>query len=144
MRMMRVVGTSSRHWGKTQDQCLQVVASLGPGATFLSPASALYSCTSETFRRSPFPTRLRPSLMTEAIISLVPSEDLGGVPGGTALLLDEERCVRCALCIERCPPNALSMGMWSGVGVPSFAGSNPAGDAVPVALAGAASGGSSS
>ena len=23
------------------------------------------------------------------------------------LLLDEERCVRCALCIERCPPAAL-------------------------------------
>jgi ferredoxin len=52
------------------------------------------------------------------VISLVPSEEVGGAPGGTALLLDEERCIRCALCIERCPPDALSMGMWKGVGVP--------------------------
>ena len=52
------------------------------------------------------------------IISLIPSEEMGGLPGGTALMLDEERCIRCALCIERCPPKALSMGMWTGVGVP--------------------------
>jgi formate hydrogenlyase subunit 6/NADH:ubiquinone oxidoreductase subunit I len=52
------------------------------------------------------------------LISLVPSESIGGMPGQTALLLDESRCIRCALCIERCPPNALSMGMWTGVGVP--------------------------
>ncbi len=52
------------------------------------------------------------------LISLVPSEEIGGVPGGTALMLDESRCIRCALCIDRCPPRALSMGMWSGVGVP--------------------------
>lgn len=52
------------------------------------------------------------------LISLVPSQDIGGLPGGTALLLDESRCIRCALCIDRCPPKALSMGMWSGVGVP--------------------------
>jgi NADPH-dependent glutamate synthase beta subunit-like oxidoreductase len=52
------------------------------------------------------------------IISLIPSEDIGGLPGSTALMLDEERCIRCALCIDRCPPRALSMGMWSGVGVP--------------------------
>lgn len=52
------------------------------------------------------------------VISLVPSEELGGPPGGTALLIDEERCIRCALCIERCPPDALAMGMWNGVGVP--------------------------
>lgn len=52
------------------------------------------------------------------VISLVPSEELGGAPGGTALLIDEERCIRCALCIERCPPDALAMGMWKGVGVP--------------------------
>ena len=37
----------------------------------------------------------------------------------TALLLDEVACIRCGLCIERCPPNALSMGMWTGVGVPT-------------------------
>lgn len=53
------------------------------------------------------------------VISLIPSEEVGGGPGGTALLLDEERCIRCALCIERCPPDALSMGMWKGVGVPA-------------------------
>jgi NADPH-dependent glutamate synthase beta subunit-like oxidoreductase len=52
------------------------------------------------------------------LISLVPSEEVGGPAGGTALTLDEERCIRCALCIERCPTDALSMGMWSGVGVP--------------------------
>jgi formate dehydrogenase beta subunit len=53
------------------------------------------------------------------LISLVPSEEVGGAPaGGTALLLDEDRCIRCALCIERCPTDALSMGMWSGAGVP--------------------------
>jgi ferredoxin len=50
------------------------------------------------------------------VISLVPSEELGAAPGGTALLIDEERCIRCALCIERCPPDALSMGMWKGIG----------------------------
>ena len=52
------------------------------------------------------------------IISLIPSEEMGGLPGGTALMLDEELCIRCALCIDRCPPKALSMGMWTGVGVP--------------------------
>ncbi len=54
------------------------------------------------------------------LISLVPSQEVGGAPGGTALLLDETKCIRCALCIERCPPDALSMGMWTGVGVPSW------------------------
>jgi NADPH-dependent glutamate synthase beta subunit-like oxidoreductase len=53
------------------------------------------------------------------VISLVPSEEvLGGVAGGTALLLDERACIRCGLCIERCPPDALSMAVWTGVGVP--------------------------
>ncbi len=52
------------------------------------------------------------------IISLIPSEEIGAVPGSTVLMLDEDRCIRCALCIERCPPKALSMGMWSGVGIP--------------------------
>jgi NADPH-dependent glutamate synthase beta subunit-like oxidoreductase len=53
------------------------------------------------------------------IISLVPSEEVApDQPGGTALLLDETACIRCGLCIERCPPKALSMGVWSGVGVP--------------------------
>ncbi|MEA1903437.1 MAG: FAD-dependent oxidoreductase [Actinomycetota bacterium] len=52
------------------------------------------------------------------VISLVPSEELNGQPGKTALLLDESRCIRCALCVERCPSRALSMGMWSGFGIP--------------------------
>jgi|AMFO01.1.fsa_nt_gi NADPH-dependent glutamate synthase beta chain and related oxidoreductases len=63
------------------------------------------------------------------LISLVPSERVGGVPGGTALVLDETRCIRCALCIDRCPPKALSMGMWTGVGVP---------EEVPVTIGGVA------
>jgi NADPH-dependent glutamate synthase beta subunit-like oxidoreductase len=51
------------------------------------------------------------------LIALVPAAEVGGTEG-TALLLDESSCIRCGLCIERCPTNALSMGVWSGVGVP--------------------------
>ncbi|HSL27549.1 MAG TPA: FAD-dependent oxidoreductase, partial [Acidimicrobiia bacterium] len=51
------------------------------------------------------------------LIALVPAVEVGGSVG-TALLLDESRCIRCGLCIERCPTRALSMGVWSGVGVP--------------------------
>ncbi len=53
------------------------------------------------------------------LIALVPAAEVGGVEG-TALVLDESKCIRCALCIERCPTNALSMGMWTGVGVPAW------------------------
>ena len=63
------------------------------------------------------------------VISLVPSEELNGEPGKTALLLDESRCIRCALCVERCPSRALSMGMWSGFGIP---------EKVPVLIGGSA------
>ncbi len=53
------------------------------------------------------------------LIDLVPSEEVApGLPIGTALTLDETSCIRCALCIERCPTDALSMGLWTGVGVP--------------------------
>jgi formate hydrogenlyase subunit 6/NADH:ubiquinone oxidoreductase subunit I len=53
------------------------------------------------------------------LISLVPSEKVDASQSeGTALLLDETKCIRCALCIERCPTDALSMGVWTGVGVP--------------------------
>lgn len=55
------------------------------------------------------------------LIALVPGSELG-LGEGTALLLDESRCIRCALCIERCPTNALSMGVWSGTGVPAMIG----------------------
>ncbi len=69
------------------------------------------------------------------VISLVPASELDGDAGAargeddpritvphldaTALLLDESACIRCGLCIERCPPKALSMGVWTGVGVPT-------------------------
>ncbi len=54
------------------------------------------------------------------LISLVPSEEVDPEHGGgTALLLDETSCIRCGLCIERCPPDALSMGVWTGSGVPA-------------------------
>ncbi len=54
------------------------------------------------------------------LITLVPSEQVEpDRTGGTALLLDENKCIRCALCIERCPVDALSMGVWTGVGVPA-------------------------
>ncbi|MCP3935086.1 MAG: FAD-dependent oxidoreductase [Actinomycetia bacterium] len=55
------------------------------------------------------------------VISLIPANEVDpslGPDAGTALLLDEERCIRCAMCVERCPPNALSVGMWTGTGVP--------------------------
>jgi NADPH-dependent glutamate synthase beta subunit-like oxidoreductase len=56
------------------------------------------------------------------LISLVPAEEVGGAVGHTALTLDERACIRCGLCIERCPPKALSMSVWTGVGVPALAG----------------------
>jgi len=57
------------------------------------------------------------------LIALVPSEEIDPeVAGATALTLDESACIRCGLCIERCPPKALSMGIWSGVGVPDGLG----------------------
>jgi NADPH-dependent glutamate synthase beta subunit-like oxidoreductase len=54
------------------------------------------------------------------LISLVPSEEVGGPVGSTTLLLDERACIRCGLCIERCPPDALTMSVWTGVGVPKM------------------------
>jgi NADPH-dependent glutamate synthase beta subunit-like oxidoreductase len=54
------------------------------------------------------------------LISLVPAEEAGGAPGSTALLLDERACIRCGLCIERCPPRALSMAVWTGIGIPTI------------------------
>jgi NADPH-dependent glutamate synthase beta subunit-like oxidoreductase/ferredoxin len=55
------------------------------------------------------------------VISLVPAAEIDptATEAATALLLDESACIRCALCIERCPPKALSMGVWTGVGVPT-------------------------
>jgi len=56
------------------------------------------------------------------LIALVPAEEVGGALGHTALTLDERACIRCGLCIERCPPRALSMAVWTGVGVPALTG----------------------
>jgi formate hydrogenlyase subunit 6/NADH:ubiquinone oxidoreductase subunit I len=41
-------------------------------------------------------------------ISIVKADVPGGKPQ-SALLLDEEACIRCGLCVSRCPPNALLM-----------------------------------
>ena len=55
------------------------------------------------------------------LISLVPAEEVQpGTMGSTALMLDESACIRCGLCIERCPPKALSMAVWTGIGVPGI------------------------
>jgi ferredoxin len=50
------------------------------------------------------------------LISIVPAAEVASGEQGTALLLDESKCIRCALCIERCPTKALSMSTWVGVG----------------------------
>lgn len=52
------------------------------------------------------------------VISIVPASRITGGSGATVLLLNESRCIRCALCIDRCPSRALSMGKWSGLGIP--------------------------
>jgi formate dehydrogenase (NADP+) beta subunit len=38
-------------------------------------------------------------------------EALGADPGAGAILKDEERCIRCGLCAERCPTGAITMEM---------------------------------
>jgi ferredoxin len=45
-------------------------------------------------------------------------EDITGVepaPAGpaSALIIQEELCIRCALCVDRCPTDALSLQGWS-------------------------------
>ena len=30
-------------------------------------------------------------------------------PRGIAMIIDEERCIRCNLCVERCPTNCITM-----------------------------------
>jgi NAD-dependent dihydropyrimidine dehydrogenase PreA subunit len=57
----------------------------------------------------------------EKIIRLVPLKELGGVAGADqyqtdpamaeaqTLLLDENECIRCGLCVVRCPTQAIKM-----------------------------------
>lgn len=50
--------------------------------------------------------RLRGTPELEAI-----REGLGADPGAGAIVKDEERCIRCGLCAERCPTGAITMEM---------------------------------
>jgi formate hydrogenlyase subunit 6/NADH:ubiquinone oxidoreductase subunit I len=53
----------------------------------------------------------------EGCIRIVPLEEIDGLSApehgpGSALIIQEDRCIRCALCVERCPTDALSMAAW--------------------------------
>jgi NADPH-dependent glutamate synthase beta subunit-like oxidoreductase len=52
----------------------------------------------------------------ESCIRIVPVEEIDELSApspASALIIQEEYCIRCSLCIERCPTHALSMGGWS-------------------------------
>jgi len=43
-------------------------------------------------------------------ITIVRADRIGvGSATQSALVIDEDPCIRCALCVNRCPPGALSM-----------------------------------
>jgi formate hydrogenlyase subunit 6/NADH:ubiquinone oxidoreductase subunit I len=53
----------------------------------------------------------------ENCIRIVPVDDIAGdvehSGPASALVIQEDFCIRCALCVERCPTDALSMAGWS-------------------------------
>jgi NADPH-dependent glutamate synthase beta subunit-like oxidoreductase/NAD-dependent dihydropyrimidine dehydrogenase PreA subunit len=52
----------------------------------------------------------------EDCIRIIPAADIEDVEiwgPSSALVIQEERCIRCALCVARCPTNALSLDGWS-------------------------------
>jgi NADPH-dependent glutamate synthase beta subunit-like oxidoreductase len=48
--------------------------------------------------------QLAPSPEIEALLAEIPAG-----PGDSAILKDEDRCIRCALCAQRCPTHAITM-----------------------------------
>ena len=48
--------------------------------------------------------QLAPSPEIEALLAAN-----GAGPGDSAILKDEDRCIRCALCAQRCPTHAITM-----------------------------------
>lgn len=53
---------------------------------------------------------LDPDKDAELYMDEVLGDQRGGESAGTALVKDEDRCIRCALCAERCPTGAMIMG----------------------------------
>jgi len=51
----------------------------------------------------------------EGCIRITPVEEIDSLDApvpSSALIIQEDRCIRCNLCVERCPTGALSMVGW--------------------------------